>query len=380
MFTMGKMTRLLGAVFVALILVACGEKTTDTTVTKKETPLSVKVHTLKKETYPIWGIFTGKTQAVDEVVVISRVKGELTEIHFKPGDIVKKDQLLFTIDKSEYQAIWDQKNAILEKDKASLALATANVKRYTPLVKEQLAPREKLDELVATKKQLEATIRSDKANLKTAKLNLGYTDVKASISGQIGKEQVLIGNIVEEGTELTTIVQSDYLYVNFNPSANEVAIIQQYKSQEYPKVKVFLKNSKKLKIELLGEIDFIDNISNSSTGTVPVRAKVANPKKAIFPGSFVEIEVLISNKLSILAIHPDQVYQNQQGEYIYIVNKENKIETKQIIPVFANNEMLILHYETHKGDRILVGNIRAVSSGMKVLPVEVDNPVKHSEQ
>ena len=375
MFIVKKYFSIILSVLSLFILLGCGKSDTKKPIKEEAKPLVVKVHTLKKEIYPIWGRFTGKTQAVDEVTVLSRVQGELKERLFTPGEKVEKNQLLFTIDKSEYQAVWDQKNAILQKDRASLDLAKANVNRYSPLVKEQLAPREKLDELMATQKQLEASIQADKAALEAAKLNLEYCDVRASIDGQIGKEQILVGNIVKPGTELAKIVHSEYLYVNFNPSAREVALMQKYKSEEKPKVKVFLKGSKKDKIELDGHIDFIDSISNDSTGTVPVRAKIHNPDRLIFPGSFVEIEVEISNNLPILAIHPNQIYQNQQGQYIYVVNSENKIEVDQIQPLFTNNDMVILPYEKFEGKRVLAETIRAISEGTKVNPVEVNNTV-----
>jgi RND family efflux transporter MFP subunit len=362
-----------------LFLFGCSEKETKTPIVKEEKPIEVKVHTLKKESYPIWGSFTGKTQAADEVMVLARVEGELKERLFNPGDMVKKNQILFTIDKSEYQAEVDQKKAILEKNKASLKLADANVKRYQPLVKEQLAPREKLDELIATQKQFQATIRADEAAIVAATLNLSYCDVKASIDGQIGKEKVLIGNLLKPGTELAKIVDSEYLYVNFNPSAEEVSIIQKYKSQTDPRVKVFLRGGKKTAIVLEGNIEFIDSVSNASTGTVPIRAKVHNPDRTIFPGSFVIIDVQISDTMKVVAVDPDQVYQNQQGQYIYVVDSNNTVRVKQISPIFSNNDMVILPKE-FIGERVVTETIRALSSGAKVTPVEVNKTVRISDQ
>jgi len=361
-----------------LLLSACGEQKKSKEVVAETKPIEVKVHTLTREAYPIWGSFSGKTQAVDKVTVLARVEGELKERLFNPGDEVKKDQILFTIDKSEYQAEVDQKKAVLEKDKASLKLANANVKRYKPLVKEQLAPREKLDELVATQKQLEATIRADEAALVAATLNLTYCDVHASIDGQIGKEKVLIGNIVKPGTELAQIVNSEYLYVNFNPSAGEVSVIQKYKSLPKPKVKVYLRGGKRTKVILDGNIEFIDSVSNASTGTVPVRAKVHNPDKTIFPGSFVIVDVLISDKMSVVAVDPDQVYQNQQGQFIYVVDKNNSVQIRQIKPVFSNNDMVILP-KVFAGERVVAETIRALVPGVKVSPVEINNTVTLSE-
>jgi len=359
-----------------VLLTACGNEKKEVKRVEDAPPLTVKVHTLKKEAYPLWMTFSGKTQAVDEVNVLARVTGELKEQHFNPGDIVKKDQLLFTIDKSEYQAEWDQKNAILQKDKASLNLAKANVKRYTPLVREKLAPREKLDELLATQKQFEATVKADEAALKAALLNLEYCDVKASISGQIGKELVLTGNIVKAGTELTRIVQTGELYVNFNPTASEVAMIKKYRSQTKPRVKIAPNADERMDLSLEGEIDFIDNVSNTSTGTVAMRAKIFNKEQLIFPGTFVEVKLLITDKQPVLAIHPDQVYQDQQGQFIYVVNEKNELKTKRINPIFSNNDLVALYYEEHKDERVLVGTISGLRDGMKVDPVEVENPVK----
>ena len=362
-------------VFSLWLISGCGTEKKDETVDITEAPIQVNVHTLKKEKYPIWIYFTGKTQAFDEVDVIARVSGELKAYHFKPGQQVKKGDLLFTIDKSEYQAAWDQKNAILEKDKASYALAKANVKRYTPLVKEQLAPREKLDELTATLKQYEATIRSDEAALKRARLDLEYCDIKASIDGQIGKPLVLTGNIVPAGTVLSKIVDSKKLYVNFNPSAREVALIKRYSKSKKPEVKVGIRGDDKITEILKGKIDFIDNISNSSTGTVAMRAVVDNEKGLIFPGSFVSIELFLG-EYDVLAVHPDQISQDQEGSYVYVVNADNEVHAVHIKPLFGNNDLMLVGDSLKPGDRVVVGVISGLTEGSKVAPTEVPNPVK----
>ena len=357
------------------LLAGCGSQKKEVAAAAEENPLEVKVHTLQKEKYPVWIYFTGKTQAFDEVDVLARVGGELKAYHFQPGQQVKKDDLLFSIDKSEYQAVWDQKNAILEKDTASYALAKANVKRYTPLVKEQLAPREKLDELTATLKQYEASIKSDEAALKRAKLDLEYCDIKASIDGQIGKPLVLTGNIVSAGTILSKIVNSTKLYVNFNPSAQEVALIKRYGKEKKPAVKVGVRGDEHITERLKGKIDFIDNISNSSTGTVAMRAVVENRKGLIFPGSFVEIELFLG-EYHVLAIHPDQVSQDQEGSYVYVVNAKNEVHTVHVEPFFTNNDLMLVGKSLHAGDRVIVGTVSGLAEGEKVKPQEVPNPVK----
>jgi RND family efflux transporter MFP subunit len=356
---------------------ACDEQAKETPIAKKEIKaMAVNVHTLSKQAYPIWVDFSGKTQASDEVMVLSRVSAEIQKRLFQAGDSVKKGDILFVLDKSKYQAIWEQKNAILQKNKASLALALANVKRYEPLVAESLAPKEKLDELQANQKQLEATIKADKASIAEAQLNLDYCNIKASISGQIGKELVLIGNLVEVGTALAKIVESKNLYVNFNPSAKEVTLIKKYKSTENPKVKVQLNHNNNMKIEVEGEIDFIDNVSDASTGTVAMRAKIDNSTQLLFPGSFVEIKLLVTDELSVLAVHPDQISQNQQGEYVIVINAENKSEERIVSTGYSNNELVIIQKGLKEGDKVLVGTLQKLLDGTSVIATEVPNPIK----
>jgi len=342
-------------------------------VIKEPDPIPVNVHTIKKEKYPIWIDFSGKTESVDKVMVTSMVKGELKKIFFKAGSVVKKNQILFGIDKSKYQSIWDEQNAILEKDKAGLNLANSNVKRYKPLVAEQLAPREKLDELVATKKQLEATIKADKASLSKAQLNLDYCDIKATISGRIGKELYLIGNIINVGDVLAEIVQTKFLYVNFYPSAYEVSLIKKYKSEENPKVKAILDSGN---IEVDGEIDFIDNVSNTSTGTVAMRAKIDNRDDLLFAGTFIKLKLFVTDKLPVIAVSPNQISQNQRGEYVFIVNKDNEIERREIKVSYSNNDLVIIKKGLEEGDRVLVGTISGLSDGTKVSVTEVTNPIR----
>jgi len=363
--------------FTALIFnIGCEEKPTQTPETKEVAPTAINVHTLKKEPYPIWVNFSAKTQAISEVMVISRVTAEITKQHFKAGQEVNKGDILFELDKSEYQAILEQKNAILQKDYASLSLAKANVKRYEPLVAEALAPKEKLDELQATQKQLEATIKADKASVSSARLNVEYCTIQASITGQIGKELILIGNTVNAGTQLAKIVQTKQLYVNFNPSAKEVGLIKRYQSSKTPKVKVQLQEGNTSPIILKGKIDFVDNVSNTSTGTVAMRAKIDNEKQVLFPGSFVELSLFVSDELPLLALHPDQLFQNQEGFYVFVVTKDNSMSQRIVTTGYSNNDLVIIKSGLKEGDKVLVGTIQNLKEGTKVLATEVANPIK----
>ena len=359
-----------------LVFLGCEKKEEKKVETQEIKKVEVEVNKIVKKTYPIWVNFSGKTEAFKNVEVTSRVSGELKEIYFKAGDEVKKDQLLFKIDDSQYKAILEQKIAGLQKDEASLNLAISNVNRYKPLVKDGLAPREKLDELVATQKQLQAVVNASKASIKQATLDVEYTQIRATIDGKVGQNLLDVGNLVNAtSTVLTKIVDSKKLYVNFNPSANEVSLIKKYKSQDNPTVKVKLENNDS--IELKGNIDFIDNTTNQSTGTVLMRAIIENEDNIIFPGTFVEIKLFITDEIPVIAVHPNTLGQNQLGTFVYVVNTENKLETRQVEIQYSNEDIAIIKSGLNEGDNVVVSDITKLGNGMLVNATIVENKIKN---
>ena len=366
----------LSIIFTSLFIFSACEKKEDKKGEVQDIKkIEVQVNTMKKETYPIWVDFSGKTEAFKNVEVTSRVNGELKEIFFKAGEDVKKDQLLFKIDDSQYNAILEQKTAGLQKDQASLNLAISNVNRYKPLVKDGLAPREKLDELEATQKQLQAVVNASKASIKQATLDVEYTQIKATIDGKVGQNLLDVGNLVNaSSTILTKIVDSKKLYVNFNPSTNEVSLINKYKSQENPTVKIKLENNDS--IELKGNIDFIDNSTNQTTGTVLMRAIIDNKDNIIFPGSFVEIKLFITDNIPLLAVQPNILGQNQLGSFVYVVNAENKIQSKQVEIQYSNKDLAIIKSGLEEGDRVVVSDITKLRNNLLVNATVVENKIK----
>ncbi len=359
-----------------LLIAGCEKKEEKKEIIQEVKKVTVDVHTIKRQTYPIWIDFSGKTQAFKKVELTARVNGELKEVYFKDGEEVKKGQVLFKIEDSQYQSILEQKKATLDKNKASLNLALANVKRYEPLVSKGLAPKEKLDELIASQKQMQASVNADLASIKQVQLDVDYTRVKSTINGQIGKSLVDIGNQVSaSNTILAKIIDAKTLYVNFNPSAKEVSLIKKYKSELNPKVKIQPENSSEA-LELGGNIDFIDNTTNESTGTVAMRAKINNQDNLLFPGTFVEIKLFLTNNIELIAIHPNNISQNQLGSYVLVVDKNNKIQTKQIEITYSNQDLAIVKSGLIEGDKIVISAINKLKNKQEVLHIEVSNPVK----
>ena len=362
--------------FISIFLLnGCQKEENIQTNNQTFTTQPINIHTIQKKPYNVHIDFTGKSEAINLVNVISRVKGELETINFIEGSFVHKGDVLFHIDSKEYLSYYNKAKAILQKDKASLALALATIKRYEPLVAEQLVSKEKLDQLRANVYELKSLIKADEAQLQEARLNLGYCDIKASIDGYIGKSHKLVGNLVNTGDKLTHIVNSKQLYIYFTPSIEETALIKKFAKDPYPDVEVTLKADTFKSVKLKGKVDFIDTKANASTGTVSFRAIVDNDEGLIYSGSFVHISLDLG-KYEALALHPDQISQDQGGEFVYIVDNNSTLQKRYIQPSFANDDMVFVSKGLKANDKVVVGLFHSLVEGAKVKPQEVDNPVK----
>ncbi len=369
------------SVCVLLFSMGCSDKKQEQEVVVNKAPKrSVEVYVVKKEKMPIWILFSGKTEAYKDVAVMARVKGNLEKRFFEPGDYVKKGQKLFKIEEDEYLAILDQHKASKRKNQAALKLAISSYERYKPLVEKELASREKLDQLIAEKEQVEALIKADDSTIRQAQLDLGYTVVEATTDGMIGRNLIDVGNMVgtsHENSKLAVIVKSNPLYVNFTPNGNDTAMINRYKSEPRPKVVVYIPPRKESGDDTYkGNIDFVANTTDESTGTVSMRAIIDNPKNILLPGTFVEIQLFLSDQIPVIALSPENVMENQLGSYVFVVDANNTIKTTQVKIEYATQGMLIIKNGTLKvGEKVIVSPLIKLRNGLKVITKESSNPV-----
>ena len=339
-------------------------------------PLPAKVVTVNHRNIPIWIEYTGKTEASQRVEVRARVSGKLEQVLFKEGDLVEKGQKLFVIEKASYQAEVDKANAKLAADQASLNLARADVARYQPLVAEGLAPRVTLEQNQAKVAELEAAIRADQAEIDNAELNLSYTDVLAPSTGRISRKNIDIGNIVgfSEKTLLTTIVSDDPMYAYFSPSEEQYQIIETYRSKTIldARVTVPSNNSTLLKRKpSKGVVDFQDNRVNSMTGTISMRASVPNPDRKLLEGTFVYVDLFVTDKANFMMVPPKAIMEDQQGSHVFVIGENNSVVRKNVTTGFDSKFYVVVNKGLDDGAKVIINGLTKIRPGMTVAPKDV---------
>ena len=355
---------------ITLLLSACSSETTQTQ--KKEAPpLKVKTITVETKNVPIWSRFTGKTRASSHQEVRARISGVLEKIYFQDGQLVKKGQKLFKIEQDQYIASLNAAKAQKAQDEAALALAKADVARYTPLVEEGLAPRATLEQYQAKLASLRAAIQGDRAKIREAKIKLGYTIVRAPISGRVSARRVDVGNLVGQGesTLLTTIMRIDPIYAYFSPSQNDVQIMQKYKDKQKPSAFIEVDNSLE-KIRLDGYVDFSNNMVDPLTSTITMRATMDNPKGKVLPGTFVYVNVFVTDKHKFKMIPPEIIFNDQLGKFVYIVDSNSTLKRADITTGYATRYYVSVKKGLKDGDKVVISALIKLKPDSKVEAVD----------
>lgn len=339
---------------------------------KEIAALSVNTITVHKEAVPIWKQYTGMTKASSDQDVKTRVSGILEEIYFKDGQYIQKNQKLFKIQQNEYIAALDAAKAKKAQDEASLSLAIADVKRYTPLVEEGLAPRATLEQYQAQQAGLKAVIAGDTAQITKAELELSYTIIKAPISGHVSARNVDIGNLVGQGesTLLTTIVNTNPIYAYFSPSNSDVMMFQKYRNKEKPDAFIEVTGVMET-IRLNGFVDFSNNTVDPLTSTITMRATIDNKERKVLPGTFVYVNLFINDKYKFLMIPPEVILNDQLGKYVYIVDENSKAKRVDIVTDYSSKYYISVKEGLKDGDKVIVSALIKLKEGRSVTPVNV---------
>jgi multidrug efflux system membrane fusion protein len=319
--------------------------------------------------------FTGKTQASESVEIRARVKGYLEKVAFIDSENVEPGQLLFEIESAYYVALRDKAKAQVLSAQAELQRAEQDFERVQVAVKSNAVSKQLVSLRKAEKDMAEANVIAEMADLKQSELDLSYTKITSPIAGRISRKLVDVGNLVGAGemTLLTNIVKIEPIDVYFNVSEN--ILIKELRSR--PDKKTYREQSFEVGLSedkgypFKGEIDFLENSLDASTGTIEIRGKLANEDNSILPGMFVKIRVPAGIKKNAVLVKNDAIGTNLAGKYVMVVGEGNV--AKQIKVEVAENidGMRVVESGLTGDEQYIVSGIQFMMPGM---PVKVMDP------
>jgi len=372
----GRVLGTLTALGLAAFLVACNESGSQGQAAPPPPPVTVASPLVQKITE--WDEFTGRYEATASVEVRARVSGYLQSINFTDGAMVKQGDLLFVIDPRPYQAIVDSAQADLTNAQARLDLAKLQLDRAQSLVAQSNVSRSSYDQAVQERRASEAAVAQTTAALQSAQLNLGFTQVKAPMSGRVSNRRVDIGNLVTgdpSSTLLTTIVALDPIYFEFDMSeADYLAYQRAVVAGKLPSTR---DNATIIQTRLpdeqdwphAGTMNFVDNQLDAGSGTIRARAILDNKDLFITPGQFGRLRMPGSNEYDAILVPESAILTDQSNRVVMTVKDDNTVVPKIIRPgpTYPGGLRIIRDGLTAQ-DKVIINGLVRARPGAKVTP------------
>ncbi len=326
--------------------------------------------------------YTGTIEASEKVELRARVQGFLNEIKFSPGQRVKKDDLLFVIDKREYQAQLAQIKAMTESSKAKLDLAETTLERVKDAFKQGGASDLEVREQQAARDEAQAALDLSRAKLEQAQLDLDYCEVRSPIDGRVGRNMVDVGNLVGRGesTLLAEVVEIAPAYVTLDVSESDVLKVRRMRQGNGDAAKLEpgqiapgvwrpseLALADDSDYAIKGRVDYVAPEMDTQTGTLKVRTQYANTNEELLPGLFARVRFPMSSAKALLV--PDAaLLSDQQGRYAMVVNEKDEVEVRRVeIGALEGSNRVVTSGLTPE-DRVIVLGVLKARPGSKVTP------------
>jgi multidrug efflux system membrane fusion protein len=328
----------------------------------------VPVATLEETNVTLWDEFSGRLEAVERVDVRSRVAGAVKSVHFTEGALVKRDELLVTIDPDPYAAEVDRAQAQVVAAQARLSYAKSEHQRAQRLWAESAIAQRELDERVNAAQEADANLRAAQAALQSSRLNLSYTQVRAPVSGRVGRLEITAGNLVAAGPGapvLTTLVSVNPIYASFD--ADEHVVLRALKDGQRD-VPVEAETVTNGGTHLHGRLQLIDNQVNTKSGTVRVRAVFDNKDGSLIPGQFVKLRMGRGKSEPAVLVSERAIGTDQSKRFVMVVGEDNKAAYREVTLGGAVNGQRIVLSGVKPGERIIVNGLQRVRPGSLVAP------------
>ncbi|MCW2238845.1 efflux RND transporter periplasmic adaptor subunit [Azospirillum canadense] len=330
-------------------------------------PIPVSVASVARQDVPFRLSGIGTVQALNTVTVHSRVDGELQKVFFTEGQEVKAGDPLAQIDPRPFQAALDQATAKKAQDEAALANAQLDLQRYMSLEQRDFSSRQQADTQRAQVAQLQAQIKGDQATIDNAQVQLGYTLIRSPVNGRAGFRYVDAGNIVHatDGTGIVVVTQTRPIDVVFTLPEGHLQAVQAAMSKGTLAVSATSKENRTRADD--GVLKLINNQVDQTTGTIQLKAEFPNADNALWPGEFVEADLLMRTDRRALTVPPDAVQRGPNGSlYVYVVKPDDTVEMRTVTAARIGPQAAVITAGLKEGERVIVAGQLKVQASVRV--------------
>jgi membrane fusion protein (multidrug efflux system) len=332
--------------------------------------------------------FVGRVQAINRVALTARVTAFIEQRLFVEGAEVKQGDLLYRLERAPFEAALQQQEAAVADTSARLANANIQLTRAQSLLNTPAGQRSNVDDAVANQRSLAAQVLSAQAQMKAAQINLDYTEIHAPVAGKISRTSITVGNVVSPSTgPLATIVSQDPMYVLFPVASRTLTELQKRYADKGGT------NAEVVKLRLPdgslydhdGKIDYVEPTVSSTTDTILMRAEIANPprrpaeagqavERPLVDGAFVTVLVEGVEPVMALGIPRKAVLSDQQGNYVYVVGADNKVEQRRVQLGQSTPMTAVIAGGLKEGEMVVAEGIQRLRPGIQVNPGPASAP------
>ena len=339
-------------------------------------PKSVETAQAMQKDVPLFIDTFGTLSPINNVDIKSQVSGKIETVHFTEGDTLATNDLLFTIDKRPYQAMLDKAQAAVAAGIVQVKLLSDTLKRNESLREKELISQQDFEEIQTNLAAAQAQLLVNKADVESAQLNLDYCDIRSPIDGITGKRLVDAGNIVtaNSGATLVNVKSINTLYIDFTVTDQNLEEVRKAMSEGTLEIILSAKGEKLGTIT--GKLNFLDNTVDTSTGTIALRGVVQNNDRALWPGQFVDIELILGTQKNATLVPYDAVQIGKQGMYLFVVSNENKADLRIVTVGGREDNNIIITKGVKPGETIVTVGQLGLSPGATLKDVTKTKNVK----
>jgi membrane fusion protein, multidrug efflux system len=350
-------------VFVTLLCITCSSCSKGKPAPPRTVP--VVAGRADQKNIPLQLKVIGNVEAYNSVSIKPLVAGEVEGVYFREGQEVKKGDLLFKIDPRFYAAELKQAEATLARDLAQAKNAEEQAKRYAVLVQREYVSKDQYDQLRANADALAATIDADRANVDNSRLQLEYCTITSPINGRAGSVLVNKGNVIKANDiAMTTINQIVPTYVTFTVPEQNLSDIKKYTAMKELRVEAIIPGDEKHPV--LGELTFIDNAVDKTTGTIKLKGTFANTDRRLWPGQFVDVILILTTETNRVVVPSSSVQTGQQGQYVYVIKDDMTADLRVVTPGRTYEDWTIIDKGIAAGEKVVTDGQLRLAPGAKV--------------